>query len=496
MITTYAVSLTAEDCGDAERIALIDLVSDWLVAQYPVDSRPAGLSVRVSREASDDPVFRVSITESTPRSTHVETLTVTVALLGTNLSFDMRTVSTPTTSKVVPYRTAPIPPKRLVQLVCDVMKTVTVYDANRRVVETAARVDTSLGGQEVAAYMYAPNRQLPMVIEVADTVSRRPPVMAMGTGPLSGLVHMFMLATTAALDGFLEMSGHSIVNPGDIIIQWPGNSEPEIFHAREYPDASIPRERERLVRLIVDTAARSVASPRVPPPPRRELDMVEPSERDDATEPEIDGDSAVYIEQLESQVDELEAALADADRIIADQRSTIEKKSGEVDELVLQKVNLEIRAGSDSAAVLAVPSMKEALRIARERCQFLVFHERAIESGESLEGPEPVSVLQDLARLNEVARAWMSGEISGGSIKLACRQMGLDFAPDVSDNAKQKYEQDYVITWHGRTVVAGAHLRRGRKTHLVRIHVYFDTERQQVVVAYIGRHLRDKGSAS
>ncbi|NBU38731.1 MAG: hypothetical protein EBS32_10955, partial [Actinobacteria bacterium] len=105
MITTYAVSLTAEDCGDAERIALIDLVSDWLVAQYPVDSRPAGLSVRVSREASDDPVFRVSITESTPRSTHAETLTVTVALLGTNLSFDMRTVSTPTTSKVVPYRT-------------------------------------------------------------------------------------------------------------------------------------------------------------------------------------------------------------------------------------------------------------------------------------------------------------------------------------------------------------------------------------------------------
>ena len=69
MITTYAVSLTAEDCGEQERINLIDLVSDWLVAQYPVDSRPAGLSVRVSREASDDPVFRVSITDSTPRST-------------------------------------------------------------------------------------------------------------------------------------------------------------------------------------------------------------------------------------------------------------------------------------------------------------------------------------------------------------------------------------------------------------------------------------------
>jgi hypothetical protein len=45
-------------------------------------------------------------------------------------------------------------------------------------------------------------------------------------------------------------------------------------------------------------------------------------------------------------------------------------------------------------------------------------------------------------------------------------------------------------------VRAEAHLRRGRKTHLVRIHLYFDDETQQVVVAYIGRHLRDKGSAS
>ena len=50
--------------------------------------------------------------------------------------------------------------------------------------------------------------------------------------------------------------------------------------------------------------------------------------------------------------------------------------------------------------------------------------------------------------------------------------------------------------WHGKPVIAAAHLRRGRKAHLVRIHVHFDDERQQVVVAYIGRHLRDKGSSS
>ena len=90
----------------------------------------------------------------------------------------------------------------------------------------------------------------------------------------------------------------------------------------------------------------------------------------------------------------------------------------------------------------------------------------------------------------------MAGEISDTSIVLACRQMGLDYAAKVSDTARQKFEADYVIEWRGRPVMAEAHIRRGRRAHLVRIHVYFDRETHQVVVAYIGRHLRDKGSST
>lgn len=496
MITTYAVSLTEPDCTESQRIALVDLVSDWVVEHYPLDTRPAGLTVRTPRESSDDPVFRMTVTESAAASTHVETLTLTVVLLEGHLTLDVRNVSTPSTARVVPYRTAPVPPVRLVHLVRDAINLVPFHDANRRITDASERVGTEIGGQEVAAFLYAQQRRLPAVVEIADPRRNGRPVLAAGAGPLTGLVHTFLIENETALRGFLDLSGHTLVRPGDVVIQWAGNNEPEVFHSHEVPVNSIPKERDRLIRLVIDTAARSVASPRVPPPPRLDAEIIDEPARDDAEETDFPDDSSIYIDQLESQVDDLEASLADADRIIADQRAALERKSGEVDELVLQKVNLEIRAGSESATVRAVPSMKEALRIAREKCTFLVFHQRAIESGESLEGPEPVSVLQDLARLNEVARAWMSGEISGSSIKLACRQMGLDFAPDVSDNAKQKYEQDYVIDWHGQSVVAGAHLRRGRKAHLVRIHVYFDTERQQVVVAYIGRHLRDKGSAS
>ena len=496
MITTYAVSLTEPDCTESQRIALVDLVSDWVVEHYPLDSRPAGLTVRTSRESSDDPVFRMTVTESAPGSTHVETLTLTVVLLDGHLTLDVRNVSTPATTRVLPYRTAPVPPLRLVHLVRDALDLVPFHDANRRITDAGTRVTTEIGGQEVAAFLFAQQRRLPAVVEIADPHAPGRTVLAAGAGPLTGLVHTFLIGNDAALRGFLDLSGQRLVQPGDVIIQWAGNTEPEVFHSHEVPVSSVPKERDRLIRLVIDTAARSVASPRVPPPPRLDAGIIDEPVREESEETESPEESAIYIDQLQSQIDDLEASLADADRIIADQRTALERKSGEVDELVLQKVNLEIRAGSDSATVRAVPSMKEALRIAREKCTFLVFHERAIESGEALEGPEPVSVLQDLARLNEVARAWMSGEISGNSIKLACRQMGLDFAPDVSDNARQKYEQDYVIDWHGHSVVAGAHLRRGRKSHLVRIHLHFDTERQQVVVAYIGRHLRDKGSSS
>jgi hypothetical protein len=40
-----------------------------------------------------------------------------------------------------------------------------------------------------------------------------------------------------------------------------------------------------------------------------------------------------------------------------------------------------------------------------------------------------------------------------------------------------------------------AHIRNGKGASLYRVHVFFDHETQQVVVAYIGRHLRDKSSS-
>lgn len=493
MITTYALSLSTRDGTDIQRMALIDIVDDWLVEHYPIDSYAPGTTVR-TRHSSDDPVFRLTITTSAPGSTHVETLTITVVLFDDVLTFDVRIVSTPSTAKVIPY-TPPVLAPRIVQLVRLAIKAVPSEDANRYITDIATVADTELSGQEVAAFIFAPGRRLPTIVEILDYERRTQPLISMGAGPLVGLAHIFQITNAAALKGFTELADYSLIGPGCIIVQWAGNSQPDITRRHELPVAHESREQHRIIRMVIDTAARSVAAPRVPPPPRRDFDMMGISAKEVPDEQVPDVERALHIEQLEATVDELEAALADADRLLSEQRTQLERKGGQLDELILRNVSLETQAGT-TAHVHAVSSMTEALRMARLHCPFLVFHDRAIESGEGLEGPEPISVLQDLVRLNEVARAWRSGEITGTSIKLACRQMGLDFVPTISMTARQKYEEDYLINWREHTVRAEAHIRRGRKTHLVRIHLYFDDETQQVVVAYIGRHLRDKASSS
>lgn len=492
MITTYATTLTAVDFAEADRIAVIDVLTDWQMANYPIDENAPGTTIRV-REGSDDPVFRITVTQSASGRPYAQTISASVITLDNILTFDVRMISTPTTTRVAPVKLQPLPP-HIVRLIHDVLTTVKMEDANEYLSTHARVVTTEDDGARIGALVHAPRRTLPVVVEIDDFDSPRSPIFPPVLGPLTGLVHLFRISTREAMNGYLSLAGGGLVGPGQIIVHWAGTVEPLVERRSDIRSGQEFATVQRLATSITEVAARTISAPRLPPPPRYEDEAIVDTQRtslDDDARDEQD----LQIEQLEATVEDMQAALADADRIIAEQRQQIEQKGGQLDELILRNVSLEIQAGS-TPTVRAVSSMKEALRLAQEHCPHLVFHERALESGEHLEGPEPVSVLQDLVRLNEVARAWRAGEISGTSIGLACRQMGLDFAPRISDNARQKFEEDYLITWRGETVRAEAHLRRGRKSHLVRIHVYFDQDTQEVVVAYIGRHLRDKHSQS
>lgn len=494
MITTYALSLTAPDLTENERIALVDLVSDWLIDNYPSESRPAGTSVRV-RERSDDPVFRVTINETLRDQTNI--LTATVALLDDELIFDVRNVAIPIVEKVAPHALAPVS-ATVVQMVRAALHAVPLEDANMRVSDSTRTATTELDGQEIGAFLHAPRRRLPVIVEITDAERNIQPLFSKGLGPLVGLAHLVTITTSNAVQGFIDMSGLSMVTPGSVLVCWSGTAEPHRVDVSQLPPASRMPTLRHTADTIISAAALSLPVPHLPPPPRTdEFDDTGPTQR---TPGPVESDSSsdawiAALEDSERRVEELEAALSSADRLLKEQRDALEEKGVQLDELVLRNVALEIQAGN-TPGVVSIASVNEAVRLAQSHCPFLTFHDRAIESASSLQGPDPVLVLQDLVRLNEVARAWMAGEISDNSIVLACRQMGLDYAAKVSDTARQKFEEDYLIQWRGKPVRAEAHIRRGRRTHLVRIHVYFDKETHQVVVAYIGRHLRDRGSSN
>lgn len=495
MITTYAVSFSTKDRTESDRIALIDLVTDWQVDQFPIDSdedsRP-GLSMR-TRLATGDPVFRVTITDAPPGRSHVTTTTVTVTLIADTLMFDLRIVSSPRTTKVAPH-IAPAVPPHVIALVRKVLDTVPTFDAERRILDRVDVIDSELKGQEIAYLVMAAGRNLPVVVEVATFNTTRPPLLARGVGPLTGLVHMAHITNQEALDAYREVLGLPLIGPGCIVVHWTGNTEPHIERTNEISGASLIEAARRVVDRVTEAAARSIAVHRVPPPPRDDdRDLVDTPEVATSVATSGDEDLATHIENLEATNNELEAALALADRTIAEQREQLERREGQVDQLVLRNLSLESFIGT-SPEIAAVSTMAEALEFARKRCEFLVFHDRAIESGMALQGPDPMAILHDLWRLNNVARRWAAGEITGSSLKIACTEAGLNYAAAISETARRKYEEDYLIDWRGRTVRAEGHIKRGKKAHLVRIHVYFDNETQQCVVAYIGRHLRDKGS--
>lgn len=497
MITTYALSLSSVDRTEHDRITLIDLITDWQMDAYPLDDDDVdarGISVR-TRLASNDPVFRTTITESGTNNSHIITTTATVSLIHHVLTFDIRIVATPRTIKVAPHR-PPMVPEHVVRLVRAVLDAVPTFDAERRIVDSVSTIDTELGGQEIAYFTFAEKRALPVVVEIADFTGHAPPLLARGTGPLVGLVHLIQITNEDALRGYLDVTGQSLIGPGMVIVHWANKGEPTVLRSAEIPVASRPHEAMRLASLIIETAALSIAAPRVPPPPRDDdEDLYDTPTRPTVTDNTNEADVAAHIELLESMVNELQGSLTDAERIIGEQSSRLELRDDQVNKLVLQKLALESIAGV-SPDLEDVATMSQAMDLAKSKFEFLVFHDRAMESGRKLEGPEPMSILRDLWRLNGVARRWSAGEISGTSLKAVCAEAGLNFASGISENARQKFEEDYLIDWHGEKVRAEAHVKRGKKSHLVRIHVYFDAERQQVVVAYIGRHLRDKGSQS
>ena len=80
-------------------------------------------------------------------------------------------------------------------------------------------------------------------------------------------------------------------------------------------------------------------------------------------------------------------------------------------------------------------------------------------------------------------------------LKEACS--GWFYSPKQSDTAKNMFRGEYETTHNGRTYTLDTHIGRGTKgdpQRMIRIAFDWDSERQQVIVGYIGPHQRTQSS--
>jgi hypothetical protein len=359
------------------------------------------------------------------------------------------------------------------------------------------------GAEAIAAFFEAPSRSLPIVIETMLSFESSVFEAHELASELAGLAHVVQIVGSASRSAFNEFHGRDVLPQQGLVILWPDHTNNSIVGNGMLAGAGV-NDRNYVRQSVTDIASDSLAPLRAPRFRRRAVEQEVETRVVEAEKKELDtlGDpeTVSWVEyrsaldgwqETEERVGELEQALAEADRIVAEKQQLLEKGDQVVDQLVLQNTELAIRLGRSPSGLVATSAI-DAVRQAKSMCENLVFHEQALQSAEQIQGIDANRLLQDLVRLNIVAGDWQTGRISNSSLTISCRSFGLNYAAGIGEVAENKYGEDYSFTWRGRTEYAVAHIRNGRGVHLYRVHVFFDDDSHQVVVAYIGRHLRGK----
>ena len=496
----YCVRLEGPTWPSAQQTKLRELVETWLEAEHPFDDRGPGVSIRLDAE-NPEQWWRYTIDESLNGGAIVST-TITILNLDKKSTFEVRTSVIPGGSRVTPL-SIKVSVKTKRALLARVVETVTLYDAGMKIGTKAAVITQPSGAEAIAAFFEAPSRSLPIVIETMLSFESSVFEAHELASELAGLAHVVQIVGSASRAAFNEFHGRDVLPQQGLVILWPDHTNNSIVGNGMLAGAGIS-DRNYVRQSVTDIASDSLAPLRAPRFRRRAVEQEVETRVVEAEKKELDtlGDPETVAwgeyrsaldgwQETEERVGELEQALAEADRIVAEKQQLLEKGDQVVDQLVLQNTELAIRLGRSPSGLVATSAI-DAVRQAKSMCENLVFHEQALRSAEQIQGIDANRLLQDLVRLNIVAGDWQTGRISNSSLTISCRSFGLNYAAGIGEVAENKYGEDYSFTWRGRTEYAVAHIRNGRGVHLYRVHVFFDDDSHQVVVAYIGRHLRGK----
>jgi hypothetical protein len=207
-----------------------------------------------------------------------------------------------------------------------------------------------------------------------------------------------------------------------------------------------------------------------------------------------------------------EAALAELEQVRQHRDELLERTEALEGELARQRTSIgELSAllgsgpeGEDGAATAAPDgdeepeSVLEAVRIARETLPHLAFTEAADESAADSPFRRPGEILDTLRKLDRLAELYADPGGFGRSLAQAAQEQGLTWRQGVSELARHRFPNDYVITHDGAKLELGPHVAIGSGSgagFVARIYLHVADGSggvpRGIYVGHVGRHLPD-----
>jgi len=472
VITTYGFSIATPNKD--LRQAAIDAVFRWLDEVHPHEKRTNVTPINI-RHSPNDAIFRVDVLEQDSKQAAARGTTVTLITSKDELYFDLRRTLRPTKSALLPRRTIDRPEPRLNKLILEIVKLFKVRDAEKIIDAEITIANDQLSGQSLAAFAEAPSRRLPILIEVI--VGKPAAITSSATAKqLAGIAHLAHVSSHVADEAFTNLYGAKAIGSGWITIIWPRGAAPEKFHQQddeEVVNQLIAASVGSLATLVLSQSRKIVQVEKTQQVPKTAM----PSPQSGLQQENIDLNNTVK-ELLEENASLLENATL-------------------TDMLSAQKTEERDRAYSQLATFLMMEDDKsyldrvsDAVAFAQKNLPNIIFHPRAISSANESHLMNGRRIYSNLVELNNLAARLQRGDFAPNVFNIYCNQQLSNFAASISDEAEHRYAQDYAIDWKGENVLAKPHIRCGD----ARIHFYHDTKTNEIVIAYVGRHLRDKST--
>lgn len=486
MLTVYGVTLITPKAKDehhehALRESVGRLIEPWLEETWPHAKRTNTTQVQMYNSVTDK-VFRCEVSEQHPAddARQVTLVSMFTARRG-DLCVDVRREVRPTGPLVLPRTRSERPPAALTALVASIARELRARDANQFVSGNLSRASTTVDGAAVAALVDAPSRRLPVVIECTSTKGPNAATTADTARLLTGIAHVHHLTTAEAERGFNDQYGKRKASSSWVLVAWPPSGRS--VQLTEYPQ----KDDERLVDELI--AASVGALPMLPRPtmrPQSTAAMPIQQAVANTSSPEVgelrrkNHDLEQRVQDLQADYDDLYENLTTTEHLSAKMAEDRDRYRDQLTSFLLLRD--DARQWNNTAHVVG---------LARKSFTLLDFHDEVEQRLGNRQYPPATNqrIFASLLELNNLAARLRRGDIEPHLFNTYCSEK-FNFAPSVSDNAINKFGNDYTIIWNGSPVHLGPHIRCNE----ARIYFYVDNAQRRIVVGHIGEHLRDQST--